>query len=91
MILEQNGVCLFVFVVLSFELRALHMQEVFYCMSPAPSHFCCGYFGDEVSPFAQASLDQDPPLHFMHSFSVEMESPGIFAQAGLEPRSSQSQ
>jgi hypothetical protein len=46
-------------------------------LSHSPKPVCSGYsgyFGDRVSLFALAGLDQDPILHFLQLFSVEMES-----------------
>jgi hypothetical protein len=48
------------FLVLGFELRALHLQGR--CLSHASSPVCSGYFGDKFLLFAQTGLDCNPPI-----------------------------
>jgi hypothetical protein len=39
-------------------------EHVLYCMNHAPTCFCLGYFGHQVSFFSQAGLDHDSFLCF---------------------------
>jgi hypothetical protein len=53
----------------SFNILGFELGAVLYHLSHTSSLFCPGYFGTRISLFAQASLDQDPPvLAALHSW-----------------------
>jgi hypothetical protein len=37
-------------------------RQALYCLSHAFNPFCSGYFGDKISLFAHASLDDHPSI-----------------------------
>jgi hypothetical protein len=62
-ILEFSPYCLYLLAVLGVCTQGFAFaKQAFSCLSQAFSPFCCGCFRARVSLFAQAGLDQKPPV-----------------------------